>query len=58
MEKDKIISSVLSTVTSDMQNLTGLLALWVECSPMVWEIGVQSQVKSYQRQKNGTKMPP
>ena len=24
---------------------------WVECSPMVWEIGVQSWVKSYQRLK-------
>ena len=27
---------------------------WVECSPMAREIWVQSQVKSYQRLKNGT----
>ena len=30
---------------------TGSLAKWVECSPMVREIGVQSQVESYQRPK-------
>ena len=28
--------------------------LWVDCSPMVWETGVQTQVKSYRRLKNGT----
>ena len=28
-----------------------VLAKWVECSPMVWETGVQSQVESYQRLK-------
>ena len=34
------------------------LAKWVECSPMVWETGVQSQVNSYQRlKKNGTWCP-
>ena len=29
--------------------ITGSLAQWVECSPMVRETGVQSQVKSYRR---------
>ena len=29
----------------------GPLASWLECSPMVWETGVQSQVESYQRLK-------
>ena len=28
---------------------TGSLAQWIECSPMFWETGVQSQVESYQR---------
>ena len=28
---------------------TGSLASWVECSPMVWETWVQSQLASYQR---------
>ena len=28
---------------------TAVLAKWIECSPMVWETGVQSQVASYQR---------
>ena len=27
---------------------------WVECLPMVRETGVQSQVESYRRLKNGT----
>ena len=27
----------------------GSLAKWVECSPMVWETSIQSQVASYQR---------
>ena len=31
--------------------LTGPLNLWVECSPMARETGVQSQVDSYQRLK-------
>ena len=31
---------------------------WVECSPMVWETGVQSQVESYQRLKNWYSMSP
>ena len=30
------------------------LAKRVECSPMVWKTGVQSQVESYQRLKNAT----
>ena len=33
------------------------LALWVECSPMVQETGVQSQVKSYQKLKKWYLMP-
>ena len=33
---------------------TGQLVKWVECSPMIREIGVQSQVETYQRLK--TKM--
>ena len=32
----------------------GLKYVWVDCSSMVWEIGVQSKVDSYQRLKNGT----
>ena len=28
------------------------LAYWLECSPVVQETGVQSQVESYQRLKN------
>ena len=31
--------------------LIGSFAKWVECSPMVQETGVQSQVESYQRLK-------
>ena len=31
---------------------------WVECSPMVRETGVQSQVESYQRFKKWYLMPP
>ena len=44
------------------------LAYWLQCSPMVWETGVQSQVESYQRlkkkkkrrkkKKEGYLMPP
>ena len=34
------------------------LAWWLECSLMVWETWVQSQVKSYQRLKNWYLMPP
>ena len=30
------------------------MAKWVECLQMAQETGVQSQVKSYQRLKNGT----
>ena len=37
--------------------LTGSLALWVECSPMVREIRVQSQVSSYQRLKKWYLIP-
>ena len=33
------------------QIITWPLALWVECSPMIRETRVQSQVKSYQRLK-------
>ena len=39
-------------------HLTGSLAQWVECSPMVRERGVQSQVESYQRLKKWYLMPP
>ena len=28
-----------------------ILAKWLECSPMAWETGFQSQVESYQRLK-------
>ena len=35
-------------------NITGSLAQWVKCSPMVRETGVQSQAESYQGLKNGT----
>ena len=31
--------------------LTGPLVQWIECSPIAWETGVQSQVKSYQTLK-------
>ena len=31
---------------------------WLESSPMAWETGVQSQVKSYQRLKKWYLMPP
>ena len=34
---------------------TGSLALWSECSQIVRETGVHSQVESYQRLKNGTR---
>ena len=37
---------------------TGSLILWVECSPMVREAGVQSQVESYQRLKKWYLIPP
>ena len=37
---------------------TGSLALWVECSPIVRETGVQSQVVSYQRLKKWYLIPP
>ena len=38
--------------------LTGSLAYWVECSPMVRETWVQSQVSSYQRRKKWYLIPP
>ena len=38
--------------------LTGLLAQWLECSPMVQETGVQSLVESYQILKKWYLMPP
>ena len=37
---------------------TGSLAWWVECSPMVRETRVQSQVESYQRFKKWYLIPP
>ena len=37
---------------------TGSLPLWIECSPMVQEACVQSQVASYQRLKKCYLMPP
>ena len=37
---------------------TGPLALWVKCSPMVRDTGVQSQVESYQRLKKWYLMLP
>ena len=37
--------------TNIAESRTGLLALWVDCSPMAREIWVQSQVESYQRLK-------
>ena len=36
----------------------GSLVSWVECSPMVGETSVQSQVESYQRLKKWYLMPP
>ena len=35
-----------------------ILAKWIECLPMGWETGVQSQVKSYQRLKKWYLIPP
>ena len=45
-------------ITVSQLTITGPLALCIECSPIVWEIGVQSQVKSYQRLKKCYLMPP
>ena len=36
----------------------GPLPWWLECSPMIRDTGVQSQVKSYQRLKKWYLMPP
>ena len=38
--------------------LKSLVALWVVCSPMVWETWVQSQVASYQRLLKWYLIPP
>ena len=38
--------------------LTGSLAKWVECLPIVWEIWVQSQVASYQSLLKWYLIPP
>ena len=38
--------------------VTGPLAKWVECSPIVWKTRVQSQIESYQRLKKWYLMPP
>ena len=38
--------------------LTGPLALWVTCSPLVQETGVQSHIKSNQRLKKWSLMLP
>ena len=38
--------------------LTSSLAKWVECSPIVWETWVQSQVASYQRLLKWHLIPP
>ena len=59
MNKELIISNIRakdSTLKCIVRkysklNLTGSLASWVECSPMVQETRVQSQVESYQRLK-------
>ena len=34
------------------------IGIMLECSPMVWKTGVQSQVESYQRLKKWYLMPP
>ena len=38
--------------------LHGSLAKWVQCSPMIWETWVQSQIKSYQRLLKWYLIPP
>ena len=35
-----------------------IFGLLVECSPMAWETGIQSQVKSYQTLKQWFLIPP
>ena len=40
------------------QHITGSLAGWVECSPMIREIWVQSQVASYERLQKCYMRPP
>ena len=37
--------------------ITWTLAWWLECLPMAWETGVQSQVESYQRLKKWYLIP-
>ena len=39
-------------------NYNFICLLWLECSPMVQKIGVQSQAESYQRLKKWYLMPP
>ena len=53
--KSTIIIRVIIIVCS---RITGSLALWVECSLVVRETGVQSQVTSYQRLRKWYLIPP
>ena len=48
---------VLNRIIWNRTVYTGPVAKWVECSPMVWKTGVQSQVESYQRLKKWYLMP-
>ena len=57
------ISSVIvlttSTVLSSFVSLLAVIfSLRVECSPMAWQTGAQSQVESYQRLQKWYSMPP
>ena len=53
--KEKLTTAGNISISNISSETTGSLAGWVECSPMVRETWVQSQVASYQRLlKNGT----
>ena len=69
ISQDPIYKSKLATVVEGDQKAPfsmantprrreGRYSLWVECSPMAWEIVVQSQFESYQKVKKWYLMPP
>ena len=52
MYDERNLQTSMNKITPNLICVLWHLAAWVECSPMVRETGVQSQVESYQRLKN------
>ena len=52
------LTKSLENIFFSLGNLLRTLAWWLECLPMAWETGIQSQVESYQRLNKWYLMPP